>query len=127
MGGRGTYAKGRKTEFIYKTVELIEGVKVLEGLNGKHSLPEESHSSEAYIKLKRNGTFHEMRIYDKEHYLIKEIAYHPEPKINNGNYTENVLHIHEYERDNFDDRTTRLMTPEEISTYKKYFKGIKVP
>lgn len=126
MGGRGTFAAGNSVDYTYQTVGYIEGVKVLQGKNGKHSLPEEAHSSNAYIKLKPDGTFHEMRIYDKDHYLIKEIAYHPEPKINNGNKSENVLHIHEYKRDDFKNRTTRLMTEEEMKKYKKYLKGVKL-
>ena len=113
-------------DYTYKTVGHIEDVKVLEGINGKHSLPDEAHSSSAYIKLKPDGTFHEMRFYDKDHYLIREIAYHPEPKLNNGNRSENVLHIHEYSRDNFQDRTPRLMTSEEIKKYKKYLRGVKL-
>lgn len=126
MGGRGTFAAGNGVDYTYQTVGYIEGVKVLQGINGKHSLPEEAHASDAYIKLKPDGTFHEMRIYDKDHYLIKEIAYHPEPKINSGNKSENVLHIHEYKRDNFKDRLPRLMTDEEIKRYKKYLKGVKL-
>ena len=89
-------------------------------------MPEEAHSSSAYIKLKPDGTFHEMRIYDKDHYLVQEIAYHPEPRINDGNKSENVLHIHEYKRDNFKDRSPRLLTDEEIKKYKKYLKGVKL-
>lgn len=96
MGGRGTFAVGNSVPYTYKTVGKIEGVKVLQGLNGKHGLPEEAHSSSAYIKLKPDGTFHEMRIYDANHYLVKEIAYHPEPNLNAGNRAENILHIHEY-------------------------------
>ena len=126
MGGRGTYAAGNNVAFTYKTVAKIEDVKVLEGLNGKHGLPEESHTSTAYIKLKSdNKTFHEMRIYDKDHYLIKEIAYHPEPTLNHGNREENVLHVHEYpERNNFKIRPSHLITKEEYELYKKYFKGV---
>ncbi len=126
MGGRGTFASGRNVAYTYETVGAIEGVKILKGINGKHSLPEESHSSDAYIKLKPDGTFHEMRIYDKNHYLVKEIAYHPEPRINSGNKSENILHVHDYSRDNFKDRTPRLLTPEEVKAYKKYFKGVKL-
>lgn len=126
MGGRGTFAAGNTVDYTYETVGKIEGVKVLQGLNGKHGLPEEAHSSEAYIKLKPDGTFHEMRIYDKDHYLVKEIAYHPEPKLNGGNKSDNVLHVHEYKRDNFRERTPRLMTSDEIEKYKKYLKGVKV-
>ena len=123
MGGRGTFASGNSAAYSYETVGEIAGVKVLKGINGKHSLPEEAHSSWAYIKLKPNGTFHEMRIYDKDHYLVKEIAYHPEPNLT-GNGHEKVLHIHEYKRDNFNDRPPRLLTAEEYKKYKKYFKGV---
>lgn len=125
MGGRGTYAIGNDVDYTYETVGKIEDVKVLSGLNGKHGLPEEAHSSTAYIKLKPDGTFHEMRIYDKNHYLIKEIAYHPEPKLNNGNRTENVLHVHEYlEKNNFKIRPPHLITKKEYEEYKKYLKGV---
>lgn len=126
MGGRGTFASGNTVQYSYETVGIIEGVKVLAGIGGKHGLPEEAHSSNAYIKLKPDGTFHEMRFYDKDHYLVKEIAYHPEPNLNNGNRSENILHIHEYKRDNFKDRTPRLLTPTEITVYKKYLKGVKL-
>lgn len=126
MGGRGTFAAHKNVEFTYKTVGFIDDVKVLQGLNGKHGLPEESHESSAYIKLKADGTFHEMRIYDKEHYLVKEIAYHPEPSLNNGNRKDNVLHIHEYHRDNFKDRKPRLPTSEEIEMYRKYLVGVNL-
>ena len=84
MGGRGTFASGNNVAYSYKTVGKIAGVKVLQGIGGKHSLPEESHSGQAYIKLKPDGTFHEMRIYDKNHFLIAEIAYHVEPNIKIG-------------------------------------------
>ena len=126
MGGRGTFAAGKTVDYTYETIGYIEDVKVLQGLNGKHGLPEEAHSSTAYIKLKPDGTFHEMRIYDADHYLVKEIAYHPEPKLNNGNRKDNVLHIHEYQRDNFKNRTPRFLRPEELALYKKYLKGVKL-
>ncbi len=124
MGGRGTFAIGKKVDFTYKTVGTIEGVKVLEGINGKHGLPEESHTSSAYIKLNHNGGFKELRIYGKDHYLIKEIAYHPEPNLNNGNKKDPILHIHEYaKKGDFSIRPNRLLTQEEFNSYKKYFKG----
>ena len=81
MGGRGTFAFGNMVAYTYQTTGTISGIKVLSGLNGKHGLPEEAHSSYAYIKLKPDGTFHEMRIYDKDHFLKFELAYHPEPNL----------------------------------------------
>lgn len=78
MGGRGTYAIGNNVAYLYKTVGKLEGVKVLKGIAGKHKLPEEAHSSSAYIRLNPDGSFHELRIYGKDKYLKFEIAYHKE-------------------------------------------------
>ncbi len=80
MGGRGTFAAGNNVAYTYEVDTTfsadgkINGVKILKGVDGsgKHGLPEEAHSSNAYIKLKPDGTFHEMRIYDEDHYLVKE-------------------------------------------------------
>lgn len=125
MGGRGSFALKKKVAYTFKTQGKIKGIKILQGINGKHGLPEEAHSSLAYIQLKRDGIFHELRIYDKDHYLLKEIAYHPEPKLNNGNHLENVLHVHEYpEKGNFKNRTSRLIRKDEYKFYKEYFKGV---
>ena len=49
-----------------------------------------------YIKLKPDGTFHEIRFYDKDHYLRYEIAYHPEPSLDPSR--KPVLHFHKYDR-----------------------------
>lgn len=57
-----------------------------------------------------------------QHYLVKEIAYHPEPSLT-GNHKP-VLHVHEYKRDNFSERKPRLLTKYEYEKYKKYFKGV---
>lgn len=44
-----------------------------------------------------------------------EIAYHPEPNLNNGNRTENILHVHEYlQQDNFRVRPAHLITKQEM-------------
>lgn len=96
MGGRGTFAAGNPVPYSYHTVGHIEDVKVLKGINGEHSLPESSHSSGAYIKLKSDGTFHEMRIYDENHILKMEIAYHPEKSLTGDNHTP-IMHYHTYD------------------------------
>lgn len=124
MGGRGTFASGNNVPYTYKTVAQIEGVKVLVGLNGVKGLPVEAHSSSMYIQLHKDGTFHMLREYDKDHYLTREIAYHIEPKLS-GNYKP-ALHIHEYPRDDLGNRTTRLLTEEEIKRYMRYLKGVKL-
>lgn len=122
MGGRGTFASGKNVAQTYKTVGAIEGVKILEGISGVKGLPVEAKTSSAYIQLHADGKFKMYREYDDAHYLIKEIAYHPEPKLSGNNMP--VLHIHEYQRDNFVNRQPRLLTSEEYEKYKKFFKGI---
>ena len=123
MGGRGTYAAGNNVPYTYETVGKIEGVKVLQGLNGKHDLPVEAHSSEAYIQLYPDGNFKMLRFYDEEHYLTFEVGYHPEAELDKSR--KPILHVHEYpEHDNFKKRTTRLMTEKEYDALKKYFGGV---
>ena len=123
MGGRGTFAAGKKVPYTYKTVDKIEGVKVLEGIGAKHDLPVEAHSSEAYIQRYPDGNFKMMRFFDKEHYLTFEVGYHPETELDKSR--KPILHVHEYpEHDNFKKRTTRLMTEKEYDALKKYFGGV---
>lgn len=121
MGGRGTYAIGNIVAYTYETVENIEGIKILRGLGQKHDLPVESHSSNAYIKLHPDGTLNMLRIYDSEHYLTTEIAYHPERKLT-GN-SDNVLHIHYYDR-NLKRTNAEYLDKATFEKYKKYLKGI---
>lgn len=124
MGGRGTYAAGNNVSYAYETVGYIEGVKVLQGIsNNSKGLPVESHSSSAYIQLHPDGKFKMYREYDQDHYLLLEIAYHPEPNLSKNH--KPVLHIHKYKRNDFTDRLPRLLTDEEYEKYKKYFKGVK--
>ena len=124
MGGRGTFAAGNVVEYKYETIDKIEGVKVLRKSDKRASggLPEESHSSKAYIYVNKDGEFRKYREYDKNHYLKFEIEYHPEKSI--GPLGKPVLHVHEYEPDNFRHRTTRPLTKEEYKKYKKYFRGL---
>lgn len=132
MGGRGTFAAGNSVAYSYQTVGYVEGVKVLQGTNGKHSLPESSHSSKAYIKLKPDGTFHEMRFYNKDHVLYMEIVYHPEKSLTGNNHTP-ILHYHLYD-DKFSKNGTgafkrtnaAVLTDKMIKKYKKYLRGIKI-
>lgn len=122
MGGRGTFAFGKNVQYVYTTTGKIEGIKILSGLNGRHGLPEEAHASSAYIKLKPDGTFHEMRFYDKDHFLRYEIAYHPEPNLDPSK--KPILHYHVYGRD-FSSRSEALpMSKAMIRHFKKYLKGV---
>ena len=124
MGGCGTFAVGNNVAFTYETVGEIEGVKVLQGLpgSGKHQLPEEAHTSSAYIKLNKDGSFNMMRIYGPNHYLQYEIAYHREPNL--APKQAPILHIHVYPiKGDMTNRKPRLLTAAEYEKYKKFFGG----
>ena len=99
MSSRGSYAvNGHVTTKEYETIYVDNiGSKILEGTSPKsHSLPDYAHTSNSvYIKLKYDGkTLHEMCFYNDKGNLIMEIAYHPEPKINNGDRGTSILHFH---------------------------------
>lgn len=121
MGGRGTYASGKNVPFTYVTIGTVEGVKVLRGIGLKHQLPEEAHSSNAYIKVGKKGEFLMLREYDSKHYLTTEVGFHPEPSLDKSR--KPVLHIHFYDR-NFKRSDARLLTPQEINKYQKYFQRL---
>ena len=126
MGGRGTYAIGNNVKYQYKTVEKIEGVKVLQRVNESASggLPEEAHSSKAYILLDKVGVFHQYIEYDKDHLPIFEIGYHFEKGMSKKG--EHVFHVHEYSKPGIENRkAARAMTKQEFEKYKKYFRGVK--
>lgn len=122
MGGRGTFASGNNVAYTYETVGKIEGVKVLHGLNGKHNLPEEAHSSSSYVMVNENGDFKRYREYSNDLKSAFDVDYHPEPQIT-GN-REPVYHIHFYKNE-VRDKTGRELTALEYKKYKKYFGGLK--
>lgn len=120
MGGRGTFASGNNVAYRYEAVDKYNGVKVLKGLSHQGGLPEEAHSSKAYLKLHSDGSMNMLRVYDKDHYLKYEFGYHPEPKLT-GN-REPVLHVHYYDH-NFS-RTPAEYVPKELfEKYKRWMKG----
>lgn len=120
MGGRGTFAINKKTNYNYKTIGQIEDVKILEGINGKHNLPEEAHSSKAYIKVDNYGNFVRYREFNSDKTSHFDIDYHPEYKISK-NYKP-IYHIHFY-NNGVRDPVGRKLTKNEFIKYRKYFKG----
>ncbi len=125
MGGRGTFAAGNNVPYKYKTVEIIEGVKVLQPKDPKSSynLPVESHSSSSYILLDKAGVFRQYREYNAQHEVIFEIGYHFENTL--SKHGESVLHAHDYSAPGIQNRgKARLLTAEELKKYRKFFKGV---
>ena len=64
-----------------------------------------------------------MRVYDKDHYLKFEIAYHPEPSLDKSR--KPVLHYHVYDR-NFHRSSAIKMSKPMKKHFKKYLKGVTV-
>lgn len=125
MGGRGTFASGNNVPYKYKTVEIIESVKVLQPKDPKSSykLPEESHSSLSYILLDKVGVFRQYREYNSQHEAIFEIGYHFEN--NMSKHGEPVLHVHDYSAPGVQNRgKARSITEEEVKKYRKFLKGV---
>ena len=136
MGGRGTFAAGNAVTYVYEVDKgfsadgKYNGVKVLKGIegSGKHGLPESSHSSTAYLKMNPDGSFNMMRIYDKQHNLRLEIAYHVENQLGSGK----VLHYHTYDtpfsqntKGSFKRTTGKLHKNSKLyKNYSKFFKGV---
>ena len=122
MGGRGTYSKGIDVPFTFKCVGYIEGVKVLQPINTKNrKLPGDSHSSESYILLDRNGVFKQMRIYNADLTWKKDIDFGGEHDLTE--HYQKVLHIHEFD-ENGKRTDARYPTTEERKKYDKYFVGL---
>lgn len=126
MGGRGAYTQSKQEEYIYISPEKIEGIKVLIPTKDgqSHSMPAEAHSSNAYVVLdKENGVFRQFREFNDNHLPTFEVGYHNESGLSENGKA--VFHIHEYAHPGIDFRQkSRYMTPDEISKYRKYFKGI---
>lgn len=140
MGGRGTFAAGNTVSYKYEVDTnyspdgKLYGVKVLKGKDGtgKHGLPESAHSSLAYLKMNPDGTFNTLRLYDKNHNLRLEIAYHSEQSIAKGKLK--VLHYHEYSKAFSQNKTGQFGRTTGVlhknsrlyKQFKKFFKGVKL-
>ena len=124
MGGNGTFAAGNIVAYRWRTVEVIDGVKVLEPIDSRASpkLPEEAHSSRMYIKMYKDGNFSQLRIYDKTHRLRFEIAYHPEAELDDSRRP--VLHYHLYTHPGFKHGKAKFATKRMIDRFGKYMKGV---
>ncbi len=127
MSSRGSRARnGHVTTHEYGTKSVLpSGTKVLSGTSKQyHSLPDYSHSPNAvYAKMKHDGvTLHELRIYDKNGNPIIEIAYHPEPTINNGDRQTNIVHFHTFNRLTRNDAQRMDKNPEVKEKYAEYLK-----
>ena len=116
MGGRGTFASKNNVAYTYESVDEIEGIKVLKGLGGKHGLPEESHSSCAYISLYPDKTVKQIRLYNSNLTAKTDIEF----SIHQG---KKVLHAHDYIKGVR--QRARKIYKSEYKKYIRFFGGRK--
>lgn len=128
MGGRGTYAAGKKVPYRFETVGEVEGVKIIHPIDKRlvPKLPEESNTSTEYVLYYSNGVFHQYRKYDSNHEVVLEIGYHRESQLGKGW----VLHVHVHHKPGViyhDDAEKYVIGPGHpiYEKYKKLFKGVK--
>lgn len=128
MGGRGTFAAGKKVPYTYETVDKVEGIKSLRPIDKTKSLklPEEAHSSSSYVLYDKDGVFHQLREYNAEHKIVLEIGYHHENGLGKGD----VLHVHIHKEPGIDGHATAekyVLKPSDpiYQKYKALFIGVK--
>lgn len=130
MGGRGSYAStnGNNKNLQFKYAGKLHEFPILvsNGKTSQHGLPMENHLSPGYVKLRSNGMFQELRVYDSNHRCRLEIAYHHEERL--APRGQNVLHYHQYTWDGDKiSRSTATLLPKDsvmYRTYKKFFIGV---
>lgn len=116
MGGRGTFANGNNVAYTYETVGKIDEIKILKGIQEKHGLPEESHTSSAYMALNNDNSIRQIRLYNSNLTAKTDIEF----SVHRGRIT---LHAHDYK--NGIRLSARELTKEENRIYFKFFGGIK--
>ena len=126
MASRGSVAKNsRITDEEYKTISILpHGEKVIEGIGSKHSMPDYSHSPNTIYVIYKEGSFRAMRVYGGDHMPIIEIAYHPEPNLNNGDREHSVWHMHVFNKKNLTHNKAKFITNEIKQKYKELLEDI---
>ncbi|MBR6880287.1 MAG: hypothetical protein IKN14_04315 [Clostridiales bacterium] len=126
MSSRGAYTKnGHATTDEYTSTGYVldPNAKILVGNNGRHGLPDYSHTpNRIYIKLSHDNTLRELRQYDENGHLVLEIAYHSEKSLDKD-LSKRVLHYHTYDQDL--NRSPAILLTKDDPIYKKYYKYLK--
>ena len=104
----------------YKCVDIANNTKVLEYQgSGKHhnKLPDISHTKgTAYILKDKNGTFHQLRVYDYSGHPVVDIDYGVHKQFGD----KPTLHIHHWKGSKYhgDPNTTRLFNRRDYKSMK---------
>lgn len=113
-------------EYKLKDNKKVEDAKVLIGSTSKqHGLPDYAHTQNSkYIKENSDGSFRELRDYDKYGFPMIEIGYHPEQSLTGNRHTY-VLHFHTFKPNMERVMGGILSETEHPDIYKKYKKYLK--
>jgi hypothetical protein len=119
VGGRGAMMRpvGDRV-YEYKTVEIVDGIKVLEPIKkkGSWSVPYMSNTpGTSYIKLADGRKTAELRIYGKDRMPVNDFAYGQHDGIK-------FYHVHTWK--DGEKIGTRPMTRKELEKYGKLFKKV---
>jgi hypothetical protein len=125
MSSRGSVAINHHyTNTEYKAIDTLKhGEEIIEGVGKNHSMPDYSFKPNAVYVIKKKDVFHAMRIYNEQHEPIIEIAYHPEPNLNNKNRIDNIWHMHKYEP-GLNRKQAEIITEDVKNKYRKYLEDI---
>lgn len=127
MSSRGSRTRNghvTTTEFN-ETGKTVFDAKVLIGTGTNHGLPDYSHTpGRIYIKENPDGTFRELRKYDKTGFPVIEIAYHPEQSLT-GNREDYILHFHTFEANLQRVLGGIISEKENAGIYRKYKKYLE--
>lgn len=107
----------------YKCVNIINNVKVLKDSSGdhEHGLPTISHTpGTSYLDLNKDGTLHQLRIFDKSRHPIVDIDYGEHGEFGK----QKTLHIHFWKGSTHNRNNARLFKRKDLKRYGKYLKGI---
>lgn len=124
MGSRGSFLEsgGFSAPAKWKTVDYVDGIKVLAPKDSKASisLPERSNTpGTSYLSYRKYGTFDQLRVFENDRIPKFDIDY----GVHQG---EKSLHIHFYKDGIRSKEPIKIKEGDKIyEKYKRLFKGVK--
>lgn len=126
MGSRGSFLKegGFSSPPRWRTVDYIDGIKVLEPKNpaSSVSLPERANTpGTTYVSFRKSGDFDQLIKFDEKRMPVFEIDY--------GQHDgKKTLHVHYYSNGNrINNQVHKLKTDDDLyKKYKNIFRGVKL-
>lgn len=126
MSSRGSVAKnGHYMNNEYWTSKVLpHGEEVLEGCGNNHSMPDYSYSPNSVYVINKKGVFHAMRVYGEDHMPIIEIAFHPEPRLNNNDREHSVWHMHVFSKGSLEHSKAENISSKIKQKYRNFLEDV---